>query len=65
MNKEPRFNRALNHRHPFYSTGAVWTIKLEAVASFPHIIGIGLAEDTGLVIKDNFEVIGSGMVIIF
>ncbi|KAA3645894.1 MAG: cyanophycinase [Bacteroidetes bacterium] len=38
----------------------------EAVAKFPHIIGIGLAEDTGLVIKDNLaEVIGSGMVIIF
>ncbi len=38
----------------------------EAVAKFPHIIGIGLAEDTGLVIKNNSaEVIGSGMVIIF
>ena len=38
----------------------------EAVAKFPQIIGIGLAEDTGLVIKDNAaEVIGSGMVIIF
>jgi len=38
----------------------------EAVAKFPKIIGIGLAEDTGLIIKDNsFEVIGSGMVIIF
>jgi len=30
------------------------------------LIGIGLAEDTGLVIKENtFEVIGSGMVIVF
>jgi len=38
----------------------------EAVAKFPQIIGIGLAEDTGLVIKNNTaEVIGSGMVIIF
>ncbi len=39
----------------------------EAVAKFPHLIGIGLAENTGLVIKDcNYmEVVGSGMVIIF
>lgn len=38
----------------------------EAVAQHPHLIGIGLAEDTGLVIKVNtFEVIGSGMVILF
>ncbi len=39
----------------------------EAVARFPNLIGIGLAEDTGLVIKDcnNCEVIGSGMVILF
>lgn len=38
----------------------------EAVSKFPKIIGIGLAEDTGLVIKNNkFEVIGSGMVIVF
>lgn len=38
----------------------------EAVAKFPKIIGIGLAEDTGLIIKGNkFEVIGSGMVIVF
>ena len=38
----------------------------EAVAQHPHLIGIGLAEDTGLVIKKNtFEVIGSGMVIVF
>lgn len=38
----------------------------EAVAKFPELIGIGLAEDTGLVIKnDLFEVIGSGMVILF
>jgi cyanophycinase len=39
----------------------------EAVAKFPNLIGIGLAEDTGLVIKDcnDVEVIGSGMVIIF
>ena len=39
----------------------------EAVAKFPKHFGIGLAEDTGLVIKngDTFEVIGSGMVILF
>lgn len=38
----------------------------EAVAKFPQIIGVGLAEDTGLVIKNNrAEVIGSGMVILF
>jgi len=38
----------------------------EAVARFPELIGIGLAEDTGLVIKKStFEVIGSGMVIVF
>ncbi|MEP0262529.1 cyanophycinase [Dokdonia sp.] len=39
----------------------------EAVARFPKHFGIGLAEDTGLVIKDcnTFEVIGSGMVILF
>ena len=38
----------------------------EAVARFPNLIGVGLAEDTGVVIKNNaFEVIGSGMVILF
>jgi cyanophycinase len=38
----------------------------EAVAKFPNLLGIGLAEDTGLIIKNNeFIVIGSGMVIIF
>ena len=39
----------------------------EAVAKFPLKIGIGLAEDTGLVIKkgNKCEVIGSGMVILF
>ncbi|MBC7884554.1 MAG: cyanophycinase [Saprospiraceae bacterium] len=39
----------------------------EAVARHPTLIGIGLADDTGLVIKNgnDFEVIGSGMVIIF
>lgn len=39
----------------------------EAIAMFPDKIGIGLAEDTGLVIKNGNEmkVIGSGMVIIF
>lgn len=39
----------------------------EAVAKFPELLGVGLAEDTGLVIKNcnTFEVIGSGMVILF
>ncbi len=39
----------------------------EAVAKFPHLIGIGLAEDTGMIIKNgnNCTVIGSGMVIVF
>lgn len=39
----------------------------EAVAKFPSLIGIGLAEDTGIVIKEGnkIEVIGSGMVIVF
>ncbi len=38
----------------------------EAVAKFPHLIGIGLAEDTGLVIKNgrDCEVIGSGMMVL-
>lgn len=39
----------------------------EAVAKFPNLLGIGLAEDTGLIIKNGneFTVIGSGMVIVF
>ena len=39
----------------------------EAVAKFPHLIGIGLAEDTGIIIKkgNEMKIIGSGMVIIF
>lgn len=39
----------------------------EAVASFPHLMGLGLSEDTGVVIKNGveFRVIGSGMVILF
>lgn len=39
----------------------------EAVARFPHLIGVGLGEDTGLIIRNDreFEVIGSGMVIVF
>ncbi len=37
----------------------------EAVAIHPELLGIGLAEDTGLIIKNcnEFKVIGSGMVI--
>lgn len=39
----------------------------EAVARFPQLVGIGLAEDTGMVIRNGneCETIGSGMVIIF
>lgn len=39
----------------------------EAVAKHPDLIGVGLAEDTGLIIrnKKEFQVIGSGMVIVF
>lgn len=39
----------------------------EAVARFPKLLGIGLAEDTGMVIKNgnHCETIGSGMVIVF
>ncbi|MCX7546826.1 cyanophycinase [Xanthomarina sp. F1114] len=38
----------------------------EAVAKFPNLLGFGLAEDTGMIIKNGkCLVIGSGMVIIF
>jgi len=39
----------------------------EAVAAFPSLVGFGLAEDTGMIIKNGNEctVIGSGMVIVF
>lgn len=39
----------------------------EALAKFPHLIGVGLAEDTGLIITNcnEMKVIGSGMVILF
>lgn len=39
----------------------------EAVARFPDLFGIGLAEDTGMIIKngDVCTVIGSGMAIVF
>ncbi len=39
----------------------------EAVAKYPKLLGVGLAEDTGLIIKNcnEFKVIGSGMVILF
>jgi cyanophycinase len=38
----------------------------QAVASNPRVLGIGLGEDTGLLIKDNnsMEAIGSGLVIL-
>ena len=39
---------------------------MEAVARFPGLLGVGLAEDTGVVIKQGnaCEVIGSGMVVV-
>lgn len=39
----------------------------EAIAKFPNLIGIGLAEDTGMIIKNGNDciVIGSGMAIVF
>ncbi len=39
----------------------------EAVARFPRLIGIGLAEDTGVIIENGneFRVIGSGMVVVY
>ncbi|MBN4070481.1 cyanophycinase [Olleya sp. AH-315-F22] len=39
----------------------------EAVSKFPNIIGVGLAEDTAMIIKNGNDctVIGSGMVILF
>lgn len=39
----------------------------EAVAKFPKLLGIGLAEDTGMIIKNGNDctVIGSGMAIVF
>lgn len=39
----------------------------EAMAMHPNLLGIGLAEDTGIIIKNanEFHVIGSGMVILY
>lgn len=39
----------------------------EACARFPHLLGLGLAEDTAIVIKNcnDCKVIGSGMVVLF
>lgn len=39
----------------------------EAVAAFPNLVGIGLAEDTGVIVKEGqfLKVIGSGMVVLF
>lgn len=39
----------------------------EAMAIHPNLLGLGLAEDTGIVIeqRNHFRVIGSGMVLIF
>ncbi len=39
---------------------------IESVARFPQLTGVGLGEDTGIIIQNNYcTVIGSGMVIIF
>jgi cyanophycinase len=39
----------------------------EALARYPHLLGVGLAEDTALIIREGVRarVIGSGMVIVF
>lgn len=39
----------------------------EAIAKHPNLVGLGLAEDTGLIIKNGNDctVIGSGMIIVF
>ena len=39
----------------------------EAMATYPNLLGVGLAEDTGIIIEqgNHFKVIGSGMVILF
>lgn len=39
----------------------------EAMATYPKLLGVGLAEDTGIIIEqgNHFKVIGSGMVILF
>jgi cyanophycinase len=39
----------------------------EALAIHPHLLGVGLAEDTGIIIRNGneFRVVGSGMVILF
>ena len=39
----------------------------EAIAHFPNLVGIGLAEDTGMIIKNGNDctVIGSGMAFVF
>lgn len=39
----------------------------QAVSKFPNLVGFGLAEDTGMIIKNGKDctVIGSGMVIVF
>ncbi len=39
----------------------------EALAHFPHLLGIGLSEDTAIIIKESnyCRVVGSGMVILF
>ncbi len=39
----------------------------EAIARHPNMLGVGLGEDTGVIVTDGdkFETIGSGMVILF
>ena len=51
---------------PTLYKGAASAGVMEAVARFPDLLGVGLAEDTGIVIKNGneCEVIGSGMVVV-
>ncbi len=66
MGKGMRFTPNLIIDSHFINRGRFGRLT-EAVARFPELIGIGLGEDTGLIIRNNseFEVIGSGMVIVF
>ncbi len=66
MGKGMRFTPGLIIDSHFIQRGRFGRLA-ESVARFPDLIGIGLAEDTGLIIRNNseFEVIGSGMVIVF
>lgn len=65
MRKGMSFNSNLIIDSHFIKRGRFGRLT-EAVATFPDLIGVGLAEDTGIVIRDGiFTVIGSGMVVVF